>query len=190
MSIRISLRLGGYWRIMPFLFSLPPRCQLEYGSAKHVCMPSSSRRRVWWANSMPLSCVTPTRAPAGSGDQPRPGHSATRVHGRSHDRRWRLRGLARLRPVPVVSLLAVYAVALARFGAPAAGPAPRGAGDAASARPRACLQPFRPARPAGPVLVGREPTCCVWPPCRPSRRCGRASDRSRGCRRRCRSRSG
>lgn len=69
-------------------------------------------------------------------------------------------------------------------------PCARGAGDAASARPRACLQPFRPARPAGLVLVGREPTCCVWPPRRPSRRCGRASDRSRGCRRRCRSRSG
>ena len=37
------------------------------------------------------------------------------------------------------------------------GPAPRGAGDAVSARPRARLQPFRPARPAGLVLVGREP---------------------------------
>ena len=36
-------------------------------------------------------------------------------------------------------------------------PCARGAGDAASARPRACLQPFRPARPAGLVLVGREP---------------------------------
>ena len=34
MSIRISLRLGRYRRIMPFLFSLLPRCQLEYGSAK------------------------------------------------------------------------------------------------------------------------------------------------------------
>ena len=97
MSIRISLRLGGYRRIMPFLFSLPPRCQLEYGSAKHVSMPGSSRRRVWRANSVPLSCVTPTRAPAGGGDQPRPGHSATRAHRRPHDGRWRLRGLARLR---------------------------------------------------------------------------------------------
>ena len=48
---------------------------------------------------------------------------------------WRLRGLARLRP------------ALRR----------RGAGDVASARPRARLQPFRPVRPSGLVLVGREP---------------------------------
>lgn len=53
---------------MPFLFSLLPRCQLEYGSAKYVSMPSSSRRRVWRANSMSLSCVTLTRAPAGSGE--------------------------------------------------------------------------------------------------------------------------
>ena len=47
---------------------------------------------------------------------------------------WRLRGLARLRS------------ALRRAG-----------GDVASARPRARLQPFRPVRPAGLVLVGREP---------------------------------
>ena len=32
-----------------------------------------------------------------------------------------------------------------------------GAGDVVSARPRARLQPFRPVRPAGLVLVGREP---------------------------------
>ena len=68
MSIRISLRSGGYRRIMPFLFSLLPRRRLEYGSAKYVSMPGSSRRRVWRANSVPLSCVTPARAPAGSGE--------------------------------------------------------------------------------------------------------------------------
>ena len=48
---------------------------------------------------------------------------------------WRLRGLARLRS------------ALRRGGA----------GDVASARPRARLQPFRPVRPSGLALVGREP---------------------------------
>ena len=40
MSIRISQRLGRYRRIMPLRFSLLPRCQLEYGSAKYVAMPS------------------------------------------------------------------------------------------------------------------------------------------------------
>ena len=68
MSIRISLRLGRYRRIMPFLFSLLPRRRLEYGSAKYVAMPSPSRSLSWWANSVPLSCVTPPRAPAGSGE--------------------------------------------------------------------------------------------------------------------------
>ena len=68
MSIRISLRLGGCRRIMPFPFSLLPRRRLEYGSAKYVSMPGPSRRRVWRANPVPLSCVTPTRAPAGSGE--------------------------------------------------------------------------------------------------------------------------
>ena len=53
---------------MPFRFSLLPRRRLEYGSAKHVSMPSPSRRRVWRANPVPLSCVTPPRAPAGSGE--------------------------------------------------------------------------------------------------------------------------
>ena len=53
---------------MPFLFSLLPRCQLEYRSANYVSMPSSSRRRVWRTNPVPLSCVTLTRAPAGSGE--------------------------------------------------------------------------------------------------------------------------
>ena len=47
---------------MPFRFSLLPRRRLEYGSAKHVSMPSPSRSRVWRANSVPLSCVTPPRA--------------------------------------------------------------------------------------------------------------------------------
>lgn len=68
MSIRISQRLGRYRRIMPLRFSLLPRCQLEYGSAKYVAMPSPSRSLSWWANSVPLSCVTLTRAPAGSGE--------------------------------------------------------------------------------------------------------------------------
>ena len=68
MSIRISLSSGGYRRIMPFPFSLLPRRRLEYGSAKHVSMPGPSRRRVWRANPVPLSCVTPPRAPAGSGE--------------------------------------------------------------------------------------------------------------------------
>lgn len=53
---------------MPFRFSLLPRRRLEYGSAKYVSMPSPSRRRVWRANPAPLSCVTLTRAPAGSGE--------------------------------------------------------------------------------------------------------------------------
>ena len=121
MSIRISPRLGGYRLIMPFLFSLLPRCLLEYGSAKHVSMPGSSRRRVWRANSVLLSCVMLTRTPAGSGDQPQPSHSAARAHRRSHDRRWRLRGLARLRPAlrragPVMQHPPVHGPVFSRFG--------------------------------------------------------------------------
>ena len=62
MPIRISPRSGGYRRIMPFLFSSPPRRRLEYGSAKHVSMPGPSRRRVRRANPAPSSHVTATRA--------------------------------------------------------------------------------------------------------------------------------
>ena len=39
----MGVRLGGWRRIMPFLFSLPPRRHELYGSAKYVAMPGSSR---------------------------------------------------------------------------------------------------------------------------------------------------
>ena len=106
--------------------------------------------------------------PTGGGDQPRPGHSAARAHRRSHDGR----------------------VAPARFGAPAAGLAP----------PRGRRCSIRPSTgPSSAVSAGTAgrtrsrwtgTTCRVRSPCRPSRRCGRASDRSCGCWCRCRSRSG
>ena len=59
--------------------------------------------------------------PTGGGDQPRPGHSSTRAHGHSHDRRWRLRGLARLRPAlrragPAMQHPPVHGPVLSRFG--------------------------------------------------------------------------
>lgn len=60
------MRLGGWRRIMPFLFSLPPRRHELYGSAKYVAMPGSSRSSARRANSVPSSCVTPVRAAAGS----------------------------------------------------------------------------------------------------------------------------
>ena len=57
----------------------------------------------------------------GGGDQPRPGHSATRAHRRSHDRRWRLRGLARLWPAlrragPAMQHPPVHGPVFSRFG--------------------------------------------------------------------------
>ena len=62
----MGVRLGGWRRIMPFLFSLPPRRHELYGSAKYVAMPGSSRSPACRANSVPSSCVTPVRAAAGS----------------------------------------------------------------------------------------------------------------------------
>ena len=57
----------------------------------------------------------------GGGDQPRPGHSATRAHRRSHDRQWRLRGLARLWPAlrragPAMQHPPVHGPVFSRFG--------------------------------------------------------------------------
>ena len=62
----MGVRLGGWRRIMPFLFSLPPRRHELYGSAKYVAMPGSSRSSACRASSVPSSCVTPVRAAAGS----------------------------------------------------------------------------------------------------------------------------
>ena len=62
----MGVRLGGWRRIMPFLFSLPPRRHELYGSAKYVAMPGSSRSSACRENSVPSSCVTPVRAAAGS----------------------------------------------------------------------------------------------------------------------------
>ena len=62
----MGVRLGGWRRIMPFLFSLPPRRHELYGSAKYVAMPGSSRSPACRANSVPSSCVTPVRAAAGN----------------------------------------------------------------------------------------------------------------------------
>ena len=67
-------------------------------------------------------------------------------------------------------------MAPARFGAPAVGLAPGGAGDVAAARPRARLQPFRPVRPSGLVLVGREPRVALDLPAD----AGRAASRQTG----------
>ena len=149
MPIRISPRSGGYRRIMPFLFSSPPRRRLEYGSAKQRvhARPVAQAR----AAGEPGAVVArdgdarrpaadarrwePVRESGNATSSRRHARAATRAHRRSHDGRWRLRGLARLRS------------ALRRGGA----------GDVASARPRARLQPFRPVRPSGLVLVGREP---------------------------------
>ena len=62
----MGVRLGGWRRMMPFLFSLPPRRHELCGSAKYVAMPGSSRSSACRANSVPLSCVTPVWAAAGS----------------------------------------------------------------------------------------------------------------------------
>ena len=61
-----GVRLGGWRRIMPFLFSLPPLRHELCGSAKYVAMPGSSRGSACRASSVPSSCVAPVRAAAGS----------------------------------------------------------------------------------------------------------------------------
>ncbi len=99
MPIRISPRSGGYRRIMPFLFSSPPRRRLEYGSAKHVSMPGPSRRRVRRTNPAPADARRwePVRESGNATSSRRHARAATLDHRRLHDGRWRLRGLARLR---------------------------------------------------------------------------------------------
>ena len=62
----MGVRLGGWRRIMPFLFLLPPRRRELHGSAEYVAMPGSSRNSACRASSVPSSCVTPVRAAAGS----------------------------------------------------------------------------------------------------------------------------
>ena len=62
----MGVRLGGWRRIMPFLFSLPPLRHELCGSAKYVAMPGSSRGSACRASSVPSSCVAPVRAAAGS----------------------------------------------------------------------------------------------------------------------------
>ena len=61
----MGVRLGGWRRIMPFLFSLPPRRHELHGSAEYVAMPGSSRSSACRASSVPSSCVPPVRAAAG-----------------------------------------------------------------------------------------------------------------------------
>ena len=99
MPIRISPRSGGYRRITPFPFSLSPRRRLEYGSAKHVSTPGPSRRRVRRTNPAPADARRwePVRESGNATSSRRHARAATRDHRRSHDGRWRLRGLARLR---------------------------------------------------------------------------------------------
>ena len=111
MPIRISPRSGGYRRIMPFLFSSPPRRRLEYGSAKQRvhARPVAQAR----AADEPGAVVArdgdarrpaadarrwePVRESGNATSSRRHARAATRDHRRSHDGQWRLRGLARLR---------------------------------------------------------------------------------------------
>ena len=53
---------------MPLRFSLLPRCQLETGRRSTWPCPARRAAFVVGPNSVPLSCVTLTRAPAGSGE--------------------------------------------------------------------------------------------------------------------------
>lgn len=60
-----GVRLGGWRRIMPFLFSLPPRRHELYGSAECVAMPGSSRSSACraWTHAVPAPWLCGTRSP-------------------------------------------------------------------------------------------------------------------------------
>ena len=95
---------------------LPAACGVRVGEARvHAQLVAQARVAGSSGNG------TRGLPPTGGGDQPRPGHSSTRAHRRSHDRRWRLRGLARLWPAlrragPAMQHPPVHGPVFSRFG--------------------------------------------------------------------------
>ena len=167
----MGVRLGGWRRIMPFLFSLPPRRHELYGSAKYVAMPGSSRSSACRASSVPSSCVTPVRAPGPTLPPglvgvcpPADGLRAAARHGAAGMLHGEAPAYRRRRPAPARPLRDSRPQA-ARRQAPrstrnrlaAHGPAAQGPGHVAAARPRTRPGPPGPARPARFALIGREP---------------------------------
>ena len=161
----MGVRLGGWRRIMPFLFSLPPRRHELCGSAKYVAMPGSSRSSACRANSVPSSCVTPVRAAAGSREnmascaatlaaavssgtiaamrkRVRRSTSVCRLRPRADD----AVGLPLAETAPVVLPAWAFADRRAQTG--------RGCGPHARRRPCAC---------AGGRAAGTGPTAPAWP---------------------------
>ena len=127
-----GVRLGGWRRIMPFLFSLPPRRHELYGSAKYVAMPGSSRSSACRANSVPSSCVTPVRAAAGSRAAARHG-AAGMLHGEAPAHQRRRPAPARPLRDPCPQAVRRQAPRSTRNRLAVYGPAARGAGHVAVA---------------------------------------------------------
>src|SRR3954453_11783739 len=61
-----SVPLGKYWRSSPLVFSLLPRCQGLWGSAKKTGIPVSTLNWACADSSLPRSQVTDRRSCSGS----------------------------------------------------------------------------------------------------------------------------